>query len=247
MIWNFFRRLAVFSPSKAKLYGRTDTGRTRANNEDSFAVRPPINLMLVADGMGGHRAGEVASRLAVETVIRLLPPEAIREAGDSRETVRHLLIQTMKQMNVKVREAAEANPDWAGMGCTFVLGLVGRGFLYVSHIGDARAYLLSGAKLARLTEDHIHAGLGEGGVGRRVLSRAVGFPWPEDPDCLVVPIRAGDRVLLCSDGLWSMLPDHRLAAILGQAATVEAACDRLVIEANRAGGRDNITAVGGFL
>jgi len=217
--------------------------------------------MMVADGMGGHKAGEVASRVAVDFMVRLVGRGALQKAGSNREEIRHRLIHALRQTNEQVMLMAYENQDYSGMGCTFIIGFVSQGCLYTCHVGDVRAYLLTTAGLKQLTNDHTYAaeltrGRNNGTqdhaasplkVARNIVSRAIGFPFPEDPECTTSSIVAGDRILLCSDGLWSMLPDPQMALILQQAATPEEACDRLIVEANQAGGKDNVTAVVGFV
>ncbi len=260
MIWNFFRNLLSPRQGGMEIFGRTDTGRTRSNNEDSFVVLPAGHLMMVADGMGGHKAGEVASRSAIESMVSLTGNASLRKAGDRPEAIRHSLLHALRQTNEQIMTMASENPAYAGMGCTFIVGYVGKGALYTCHVGDVRAYLLTGTGLRQLTNDHTYAAeyarshsedLGQSApslnLSRNVVSRAIGFPFPEDPDCTTTPVGKGDRILLCSDGLWSMLPDPRLAMILREASTAEEACDRLISEANQAGGKDNITAVVGFV
>ena len=256
MIWNSIKKM--FSPHQEEmdLFGRTDTGRTRSNNEDSFVVLPQDNLMMVADGMGGHNAGEVASRAAVESMVRLVGHGVLEREGVSPEAIRHQLIHTLRQTNEQLMKMANATPAYSGMGCTFIVGFVSKGWLYTCHVGDVRAYLLRNADFRQLTQDHTFAAeyarshsddqdhdLHAPRLTRNIVSRAVGFPFPEDPDCTATPVAKGNRILLCSDGLWSMLPDSQLALILQEEASAEDACDRLIAEANQAGGKDNITAV----
>ncbi len=242
------------------LFGRTDTGRTRANNEDSFIILPQANLMMVADGMGGHNAGEVASRAAIDFMVRLVGKGALQRAGSNQEEIRHRLIHYLRQANEHVMTMACENQAYSGMGCTFIIGFVSRGRLYTCHVGDVRAYLLESAGFRQLTNDHTYAAELTRGqhanqdqatsipkVARNIVSRAIGFPFPEDSEFTTNPIVKGDRILLCSDGLWSMLPDQQMALALQQSATPEEACDRLINEANQAGGKDNITAVAGFV
>jgi len=262
MIWNFLKTLFPSALTKVVLFGRTDTGRIRPNNEDSFIVLPQANLMMVADGMGGHNAGEVASRAAIDAMVHLVGRGALQRAGSNQEEIRHRLIHDLRQTNEQIMMMACETPAYSGMGCTFIIGFVSRGCLYTCHVGDVRAYLLTSTGFRQLTNDHTyaaeltrirngssdtaHASLPKK-VTRNIVSRAIGFPFPEDPEFTATPVAQGDRILLCSDGLWSMLPDQQMALILQQAATAEAACDRLIVEANQAGGKDNVTAVVGLV
>ncbi|MBA3016435.1 MAG: protein phosphatase 2C domain-containing protein [Proteobacteria bacterium] len=258
MTWNFLKHLFCPCRCPVALFGRTDTGKTRPNNEDSFSILPHNNLMMVADGMGGHNAGEIASRTAIKSMIQVLVPDALNQASNNQNEIRHLLIHGLCKVNEQVIDKAREDQAYSGMGCTFILGYVNKGLFYTCHVGDVRAYLLT-KDLRQLTQDHTYvAEIARGDlsktqssdsakVTRHVVSRAVGFPFPEDPDCTITPVAKGDRILLCSDGLWSMLPDARLESILRQASTPEEACDTLIAEANKAGGKDNITAVVGFV
>lgn len=261
MIWNFLKNLFQSPQQPLSLFGRTDTGRTRPNNEDSFVILPQSRIMMVADGMGGHNAGEVASRAAIESMVHLVDTtNALHKAGSNQEEILHLLIHALRKANDQVMLMACGNPSFSGMGCTFIIAFVNRGRLFTCHVGDVRAYLLSDQGLRQLTTDHTylaefsrHSETGQETTGprvkmtRHVVSRAIGFPFPEDPECTTNPITAGNRILLCSDGLWSMLPDPELATILREARTPEDACDRLIAQANQAGGKDNITAVVSFI
>ena len=265
------------------LFGRRDTGRTRPNNEDSFVIMPEVQsnshrwwtgiqfnplwsrtgtgIMMVADGMGGHNAGEVASRAAIESMVRLVTQQdTLIKAGTNQEEIKHILIHALRETNDQIMQMACEKTACSGMGSTFIIAFVNRGSLFTCHVGDVRAYLLTKQGFRQLTNDHTYLAEFTRTSGtshdpatprpkmtRHVVSRAIGFPFPEDPECTVSPIAQGDRILLCSDGLWSMLPDPQLAKILQEAATPEEACDRMIAEANQAGGKDNITAVVGFV
>lgn len=273
MIWTFLKELFRPRRERVALFGRTDTGRVRANNEDSFLILPTANVLMVADGMGGHNAGEVASRAAIETMAGLVGQGALDRAAANREEVRHLLIHGVRQTNERVMTLAREREEYSGMGCTFIVGFVGHGLLYTCHVGDVRAYLLTApvqsppqsggdgeGGFRQLTTDHTYAAEFDRAhrddpnydptlitLSRNIVSRAIGFPFPEDPECTTTAISKGDRILLCSDGLWSMVPDPELCRILNEAATPEEACDRLIAAANAAGGKDNITAVAAFV
>ncbi len=245
---------------KPQLFGRTDTGRVRPQNEDSFAILPDRQLMLVADGMGGHNAGEVASRKAIESMITLLDHNAIHGVNGNKEGIEHLLITSLRQANNQIIDLAKRDKKLSGMGCTFVAGLINKNHLYTCHVGDVRAYIASQNNWQQITCDHTYAAEFEKTISdtankhasrhipaRNIVSRAVGFLFKEDPECHCLPILNGDRILLCSDGLWSMISDHRLQEIITKAETPEEACDLCITEANESGGRDNITAVVCFL
>jgi serine/threonine protein phosphatase PrpC len=223
---------------------RTDTGRQRSANEDAYFVRAPI--FVVADGMGGAQAGEVASRAAAEAFDLDLPDERPER----------VLRETIVAANREIHGLARADPSRAGMGTTITAAIVDAGGeeVGIGHVGDSRAYRLRGGRLERLTRDHslveemrrkgqLTDAQAEDHPQRSIITRALG-PEPEvDVDVQTVAAAPGDVFLLCSDGLTTMLDDERIARLLGAASSLEAAVRSLVDEANRAGGRDNITAL----
>jgi protein phosphatase len=222
---------------------KTDTGRQRRDNEDSAFARAPV--FVVADGMGGAQAGEVASRIAIETFEPGLPDE-----GSSEER----LAQRVREANRLIYERSRAEHERAGMGTTLTAAYLDHGELAIAHVGDSRAYMLRDGALRRLTQDHslvdelVRRGkLTEEQAAehpqRSIITRALG-PEPEvEVDTWTYPARAGDVLLLCSDGLTSMISEERVAEILTAAETLDRAADQLSGEANDAGGRDNITVV----
>jgi protein phosphatase len=223
---------------------RTDTGRQRNANEDSLFTRAP--LFVVADGMGGAQAGEVASKTAAESFDRELP-----QAPPER-----LLRETIEAANRTIHERARNDPDLAGMGTTITAAIVDpvAEEVAIGHVGDSRAYRLRGGKLERLTRDHslveemrrkgqLTDAQAEDHPQRSIITRALG-PEPEvEVDVQTVPAHAGDVFLICSDGLTTMLGDEQIARLLSRATSMEAAVRALVDEANRAGGRDNISVI----
>ena len=223
---------------------RTDTGRQRNANEDSFFVRAPI--FVVADGMGGAQAGEVASKAAADAFDVDLPD------GPPEQVLR----ETILAANRTIHELARADPSRAGMGTTLtavIVDAVGEE-VAIGHVGDSRAYRLRAGKLEQLTRDHslveemrrkgqITDAQAEDHPQRSIITRALG-PEPEvEPDLQTVPAAAGDVFLICSDGLTTMLGEEQIAKLLAGATSMSAAVRALVDEANRAGGRDNITAL----
>ncbi len=248
----FKRKLMFWRQAAIQFSGRTDTGRHRAANEDSFAVLPRLNLMMVADGIGGHKAGEVASRRAVEIMIDLLSPRILREVRGNREGIKHLLISSLCRVNDKIMAMAANHEDLSGMGTTFITALIDNGSLYTCHVGDVRAYIAGQNGLRQVTNDHSYAAEFKrcttdteqiAPPARNIVSRAVGFPFREDPECHCLPLSPRERVTICSDGLWSMVSDEKIAAIISQAANPEEACAEYIKAANDNGGKDNITAV----
>ncbi|HEX7278410.1 MAG TPA: Stp1/IreP family PP2C-type Ser/Thr phosphatase [Solirubrobacterales bacterium] len=223
---------------------RTDTGRQRNANEDSFFTKAP--LFVVADGMGGAQAGEVASKAAAESFAHDLPsapPERVLE-------------ETIEGANRTIHELARKDPGLAGMGTTTTAAIVDldAGEVAIGHVGDSRAYRLRGGKFEQLTRDHslveemrrkgqLTDAQAEDHPQRSIITRALG-PEPEvQVDLQTVPAQDGDVFLICSDGLTTMLDDDEIARILLRATSLTSAVRALVDEANRAGGRDNITVV----
>jgi PPM family protein phosphatase len=222
---------------------RTDTGRQRRENEDSAYVRAPV--FVVADGMGGAQAGEVASRIAIETFEQGLPGSGTPEAR---------LAELVRDANRRIHDRSRVEHGREGMGTTLTAACLEEGHLAIAHVGDSRAYLLRDGELTRLTQDHslVDELVRQGKLTeeqaaehpqRSIITRALG-PEPEvEVDTWSYPVQDGDVVLLCSDGLTSMVSDDRVSEIMRTAGTLQAAADRLIDEANESGGRDNITVV----
>jgi serine/threonine protein phosphatase PrpC len=227
----------------AETISKTDTGRQRRENEDCAFARAP--LFVVADGMGGAQAGEVASRLAIETFERGLP-----DSGPAEER----LADRVREANRRIYEVARAEQGRAGMGTTLTAAYADDAHVAIAHVGDSRAYLFRDGELRRLTQDHslvdelVRRGkLTEEQAAehpqRSIITRALG-PEPDvEVDTWTYPVRAGDVLLLCSDGLTSMVSEDRVRNILASAESLHQAADQLIEEANAAGGRDNITVV----
>jgi PPM family protein phosphatase len=227
----------------AEQYAGTDTGRQRRANEDSMLARSP--LFVVADGMGGAQAGEVASRLAVEPF-----RDGLHDTTDAEGA----LAQYARAANVSIHERSQANAEYAGMGTTLTAVYVGAEEVAIAHVGDSRAYCLRDGELLRLTDDHslVDELIRQGKLTpeeavehpqRSVITRALG-PEPEvEIDTRSYRARDGDVYLLCSDGLTTMVSDELLAEILLTQPHLRDAGEALIAAANEAGGRDNITVL----
>jgi len=230
----------------------SDVGRVRADNEDSVFVAPEAGTFVLADGMGGHRAGEVASRLAAETIGQWLTDEG--RAGSFRER-RAFITAAFAEAGRQIVLAESREPAYRGMGTTATaLHLSGAGGYVVGHIGDSRAYRFRGGELERLTRDHswvqeqVDSGLipperAWGHPRSHLLTRALSAVESPVPDLYDGELRNGDLFLLASDGLTDMLPDPRIDAVLQEYEEIEEAAARLVEEANAAGGADNVTVL----
>jgi serine/threonine protein phosphatase PrpC len=243
-------------------YGRTDVGRRRKINEDSFLVSPETGLFAVCDGMGGHNAGEVASRMAVETISAFVQRSAVEreitwpwglDANLSFDANR--LKSAIRLANARVFQAADNREELTGMGTTVVTALVSGNVMTIGSAGDSRCYLVRDGALKQLTRDDswVSAALGEGILNsddvehhplRNVITKAVGARDAIDLDVLEQDLRPGDLVMLCSDGLHGMVNDQEIERILlASPASLEETSARLVDAANEAGGRDNVTVV----
>jgi PPM family protein phosphatase len=224
----------------------TDVGRVRERNEDGFLTLEP--LFAVADGMGGHRGGAVASRVALEVLGEM---EGDSMSGDG---VADGLADMVTRANDAVLERASEEPRLSGMGTTLTAVVVQSGKIHLAHVGDSRAYLLRDGNLRQLTEDHslVQRMVKEGKLTpqeaeihpqRSVLTRALGVEPDLQVDKDAVEVRTGDRILLCSDGLTTMVPEEEIQRIVAEHEDPQQAADALVSAANQAGGVDNITAV----
>jgi len=222
---------------------RSDTGRVRSSNEDSFLARAP--LFVVADGMGGANAGEIASRTAVEVFAAGLQP------GDDPES---RLAETVATANSQIHKASQSDTARRGMGTTATAVLVGDGIVAVAHVGDSRAYLLRAGKIAQLTRDHtlVDELVREGRLTpeqaaehpqRSIITRALGPEPHVEVDTFSEELEEGDVLLLCSDGLTGMVSDDLILTTVNDSRSLAAAAKSLIRKANEAGGRDNITVV----
>lgn len=241
-------------------YAATDVGPVRENNEDAWLIDVDGGLFVVADGMGGHAAGEVASSVAVETVRTVLlasqdPDETMlaQAVDDPDDAMRERLRYAMNQSAVNIRKTAEENPLMGGMGTTLVVLVVDADNAHLAHVGDSRAYLFRDERLVRLTRDHtivqqeVDAGRLTPELARivphkNILTKSVGVHGPVDPDTSTRALDPGDLVVLCSDGLTDPLEDKEIEALCGRTHPEDLA-DTLVREALRRGGDDNVTVV----
>ena len=234
---------AVFGSNEFISWGaRSDVGLVRGHTEDSFLLQAP--LFVVSDGMGGHAAGEVARSIAVETVGR----EAPATADDV------LLGAAVESANRNVIEAAEQGIGKPGMGCTATAVIIEKNLLAVAHVGDSRAYVLREGTLVRITHDHsyveelvdsgqITADEARTHPSRSIITRALGSDPDMYADHFSLEVNDGDRIILCSDGLSSMVPDSEIESLAVSSATPKQAADNLVAAALTAGGADNVTVV----
>jgi protein phosphatase len=221
----------------------TSTGRVRELNEDAYMVRIGQGLFVVCDGMGGAPAGEVASQIAVSAIAEQFKAAERGDRAPQPDDERHYLPQTsrladaVRRSNRRIHRQAQCEPAQAGMGTTVVSAWIGEHIASVAHVGDSRAYLWHDDRLEPLTRDH---SLEE---EQNVLVRVLGREPEVDVDLREVPLRPGDYLLLCSDGLTRMVPDGELSETIRRCREPQRICDRLIAAANRNGGSDNITVV----
>jgi protein phosphatase len=230
--------------------GRTDVGIIRSGNEDNFLMKPEQGVFVVADGMGGHAAGEVASEMAVETIVSQLVGVVGRNDADAA----HMMRLAIHQANADIFQRTSDEPDKRGMGTTATALVVNGSRYLLGQVGDSRAYLLRDETLSQLTKDHsyvqeqVDAGYLTAEQARthpysNVITRCVGANIDVVPDIYVGTLRTGDLYLLASDGLTGMLEDHELLNIMKAHSAPAGLVDTLIEEANRRGGLDNITAI----
>ncbi|OGW59334.1 MAG: hypothetical protein A2Y48_09370 [Nitrospirae bacterium RIFCSPLOW2_12_42_9] len=235
-----------------KVYGNTNIGRVRKNNEDAYGIYPDLSLFIVADGLGGHAGGEVASRLAVETIKDgLVSTESYRSSAEITERI----IEAIKGANNRIIQRASMMYDLKGMGTTVVVVKLEEDNAMIAHVGDSRMYLIRKNKITQITKDHtvveeyIRLGLltlqeALYHPNRHMLSRALGVSYDIDVDVADIQIAEGDIIILCTDGLTNMLSEKEiLSAITELMPSPEKITDRLITLANNHGGIDNITVI----
>lgn len=232
----------------------SDQGQVRPYNEDAGGVilrEDGQTLYVIADGMGGHNAGDIASKMVIDYFMREWPKQSRLTRINEAE---QYLIQAIQSVNKEIYDKATENKAFRGMGTTVVLVVVIEETAVIAHVGDSRCYKLSQHQLRQLTSDHslvnalVHAGEitpDEAAVHpkKNVLTRAVGTDMPVDVEVTMVNCENNDRLLLCTDGLTNKLSDERIQAILNQHADLYVAAEQLINEANERGGEDNISLV----
>jgi protein phosphatase len=241
---------------RLRVGARTDVGRVRPQNEDAYMSRAEDGLFVVCDGMGGAPAGEVASEMAIQAIARELKGHAEDQELTSSPFLPHTerLVNAVRQSNEFIYGEALRNPRQAGMGTTIVGAWIREQVAGVAHVGDSRAYLWHDDRLEPLTRDHslmeahIAAGLADEGRNlpveqQNMLVRVLGREPIVDVDVREVRVQSGDYVLLCSDGLTRMVPEHEVAWAIRTLQDPQEICDHLIATANSNGGADNITVV----
>ena len=237
-----------------EICAQTDRGRLRQNNEDAFAFDARTGLCLLADGMGGYKAGEIASNMAVTFINLELGRWLSQSWQATAREIRRTMEICVENANHSIFKAACSNPDYEGMGTTLVAGIFQEDRLVLGHIGDSRCYRLRGQSFAQITKDHsllqeqIDAGLitpeqALASSNRNLITRALGVDDAVLVEINEYPVELGDLYLMCSDGLPDMVRDEAIAAILGGTGTLPQKAFELVAAANEGGGHDNISVL----
>jgi PPM family protein phosphatase len=241
--------------------GKTDVGRTRAHNEDSIAINEPLQLVALADGMGGYQAGEVASQIAIEVLTNEITESKLTEKDIARSdpetgtsVAMRRLRSAIEKANNRICSVSREREELDGMGTTIVAACFYDGRVGIAHVGDSRCYRFRDAKLEQLTRDHslvqeqlekglISADEASASPQKNLVTRALGIDALAQADTQEFRTRTGDVYLLCSDGLSDMVEQDRLQKELERADNLESTVKRLVDAANEAGGRDNISVI----
>lgn len=239
--------------NEIQAFGQTDVGLMRTINQDSiFISTEPVgklpNLFIVADGMGGHQAGDVASKAAIEKFIKYAITTHMSEPSN-------ILDAGIMSMNEEIYDMAQSNKDYHGMGTTFVACTIKDGIAYIANVGDSRLYVIN-RNIEQITKDHslvedmVRMGVlapdaAKHHIKKNVITKAIGVVKSEsaNPDIFKVNIISGDTLLLCSDGLSNMVEDERIKELVRDNSSLELAVSKLIAEANDNGGKDNISAV----
>jgi PPM family protein phosphatase len=246
---------------KASHSVKSDIGLKRPHNEDCFLADPPLGLYVVCDGMGGSNAGEVASRMAVDVILARVKATVqnpslplIGPVDPGRSPATNRLASAIRAANEAIHEASRANPSFAGMGTTVVAICLSDSHLSIAHVGDSRLYLIRDGILQALTTDHswVAEQVAQGNLTeeeaersprRNIVTRALGVERTVEIDLAEIPLRSGDLLLLCSDGLTRTARPGEILQTLTSATDLTMTADRLVALANEAGGDDNTTVL----
>ncbi len=231
----------------------TDRGRRRPTNEDSVRTCEDLNFFMIADGVGGNRSGEIASQSALDALekfIRHNPPEWL----GSRDEVFRYFRAAVTYVNQFIIKLSEVKPQYAGMATTLAFAYIRENEMYVANVGDSRVYLAHGDMIQQITDDHTYVNdlVKMGAITKEeahlharknVITRAIGANANNEPDCFSVPLEKGDRVLLCSDGLYDEVDDETMLKVLTATDDMARCAEKLVAMANENGGNDNISVI----
>ena len=238
--------------------GRSDVGRVRPSNEDNFGYDQKLGIFVVCDGMGGHAAGEIASQIAVDTMLAYFREHApsVEDNAflDDAPVGARLLAEAVKKANDAILNYAEANKNMTGMGTTLVAARFSDGVFSIANVGDSRIYLFREGQLLQLTEDHslvmeqVRRGMltleeAKRSSVQNIITRALGTEENTLPDLGEFPAQDGDILVLTTDGVLRHVTDQEMHTILLELPSLEAACQTLIDAANEGGGEDNATCV----
>ncbi|MGA3207634.1 MAG: Stp1/IreP family PP2C-type Ser/Thr phosphatase [Syntrophales bacterium] len=244
--------------------GRTDKGLLRPNNEDGFYIDEKTGLFVVADGMGGHASGEIASKLAIDVIRDYFKAfyegraALVGKFDEDHSEMAKAIGSAVRLANQAVHEAAKSNAVWQGMGTTVAAVVINRNRLSIAHVGDSRVYLVRAGDIEQLTDDHsvvyeqvkrdlLTREEAQKSEMRNLLTRALGVASDVEVDVSELTLSAGDILVLCTDGLNSMVSDDAILNLTVSMRNPAAVCDRLVKLANEQGGKDNITVIVGYV
>ena len=231
----------------------TDGGRRRPINEDAVKVLEDVNFYMLADGVGGNRSGEIASQSALDSLEKFLrhnPQEPLK----TREDIFRYFRAAVNYVNQFIIKLSEAKPQYGGMATTLTFAYIRGDEMYVANVGDSRVYLAHGDMIQQITDDHTYVNdlVKMGAITKdeahlharkNVITRAIGANANNEPDCFSVPVEKGDRILLCSDGLYDEVDDDTILAVLNRYDDMKVCAEDLVYMANENGGNDNISVI----
>ena len=223
-----------------KAYGKSDVGLMRTINQDSIFVSMSSvgklpNLFIVADGMGGHKAGDVASRKSIEEFIKYVCTTNMTDPAN-------ILDSGIMEINKIILDLAKSNKDYSGMGTTFVAATIVENHVYIANVGDSRLYLVN-EDIQQITRDHSLVEEARTHFKKNIITRAVGAEEAVTADIFEIETKPNDKLLLCSDGLTNMVEDYEIKTIVQSSDDIESAVHRLIDQANENGGKDNISVV----
>lgn len=235
-------------------YGTTDVGLQRDNNQDSFLLLHRMDIYIVADGMGGHNAGEVASLNTVKIMGKYFNSRCVLEMKRRKE-IKEKLVYAVLMTHDQIMEMGKTKAEYTGMGSTVAVSFIHQNVLHTCHVGDSRVYVINPSGITQITSDHSTVAelVRQGKITREEarhssikneVTQALGISLSSGPEYnRTYELNEGDVVLLCSDGLWDMLSDEEIRNIVMEENTMKDACNKLIQQANAAGGEDNITAI----
>lgn len=238
-----------------KIFGVTDPGMQRDSNEDTYLLMPEMGMYMVADGMGGHNAGEIASLAAVQTIRNHFGINLIMDMKAHKAKIEKELKCAVLNAHKHIESISKAKDEYDGMGSTIAISFIHDRILHTCHVGDTRIYVITPSGITQITKDHSAVGemvrIGEmtkeearHSPLKNRITQAIGGPFQINPEYnQTYALNPGDVVLTCSDGLWEMLPDQEIWATIIERESAEITCKKLVQKANEAGGHDNITVV----